>query len=164
VNWLSTNFQWVVAVIAMPIVLLLLKRWADSPKKTAGAVATQSSLPSVPLQTKIQKSLPNVQYIDTNTVSLREDMYRGLIEDGSEQNAILIRFANEARTGAQNLRARVKAVLIYRYGQKEIDIAGSWLHENSDVIDFEPDSRDIHQAIVVTPAETPPVAFSGKET
>jgi hypothetical protein len=43
-HWLSTNYQWVVAVVAMPIVLLLLKRWADSPKKTAGAAPTQAAL------------------------------------------------------------------------------------------------------------------------
>jgi hypothetical protein len=44
VHWLSTNYQWVVAVVLMPIILLLLKRWAESPKKTAGAAPTQAAL------------------------------------------------------------------------------------------------------------------------
>jgi len=35
VNWLFTNYQWIVGVVAMPIILLLLKRWVDSPKKPA---------------------------------------------------------------------------------------------------------------------------------
>ena len=43
-HWISTNYQWVVAVVAMPIILLLLKRWADSPKKTAGVAPTQAVL------------------------------------------------------------------------------------------------------------------------
>ncbi|SRR6266481_2835313 len=43
-HWISTNYQWVVAVVAMPIILLLLKRWADSPKKTAGTVPAQAAL------------------------------------------------------------------------------------------------------------------------
>jgi hypothetical protein len=44
VHWLSINYQWVVAVVAMPIILFLLKRWADSPKKTASAAPTQAAL------------------------------------------------------------------------------------------------------------------------
>lgn len=43
-HWLSTNYQWVVAVVAMPIILLLLKRWADSPKKTAGVAPTPQAV------------------------------------------------------------------------------------------------------------------------
>jgi hypothetical protein len=139
VYWLSTNYQWVVAVVAMPIILILLKRWADSPKKTGDPAPPTAHTP-LPIA-RIQKTLPNIKYIGAETVSLREDMYGGLLEDGSQQNAILIRFANEARPDAQNLGARVKAVLIYRYGQKEIDVVGNWLDEGDNVIDIEPDSR-----------------------
>jgi hypothetical protein len=45
VNWLSTNYQWIVGVVAMPIILLLLKRWADSPKK--------------PHESKVEKTFSN---------------------------------------------------------------------------------------------------------
>lgn len=90
---------------------------------------------------RTQKPLPNIQYIGAETVSLEDVIGRGLVERGSAQNAIIIRFANEATPGAQNLRARVRAVLIYRYEQKEVDVAGSWLYENSDVSDFAPDGR-----------------------
>jgi hypothetical protein len=103
--------------------------------------------PSPQPKAKIQKDLPNVLYISAGTVSITEDLHQGLIEEGAQQNAILIRFANEARPGAQNLSARVKAVLIYRYGQKEIDVTGGWLDEASEVIDLEPDSRR-HKLIV----------------
>jgi hypothetical protein len=34
VAWLFAHYEWVVAVVAMPIVLLLLKHWIDSRKKT----------------------------------------------------------------------------------------------------------------------------------
>jgi len=42
VNWLFTNYQWIVAVVAMPIILLLLRRWVDSPKKS-GQIAVGSN-------------------------------------------------------------------------------------------------------------------------
>ena len=44
-NWLSTNYQWIVGVVAMPIILLLLKLWADSPKK--------------PHESKVEKTFSN---------------------------------------------------------------------------------------------------------
>jgi len=95
-----------------------------------------------PVPHKIEEPLPNIRYVGADPVSLREDLHGcGLVEEGSRQNALIIRFANEARLDAQNLTARVKAVLIYRHGQSETDVAGSWLYENSDLSDFEPDSR-----------------------
>jgi hypothetical protein len=103
-------------------------------------VAPQPAPP--PPKAKTHKVLPNVQYIGAQTISIRQDWHnQGLVEDGSQENAIVIRFANEPRPDAQNLSARVKAVLIYRYGQKEVDVAGAWLDEASDVIDLEPDGR-----------------------
>jgi hypothetical protein len=74
-------------------------------------------------------------------------MSQGLVEAGSQQNAILLRFANEPKSAGPNLTARAKAVLIYRYNKKERDIVGSWLQEGSEVIDIEPDSRR-HKLIV----------------
>lgn len=88
-----------------------------------------------------QPTLPNVRYIGAETVSISSQMYGGLVECDSKHNAMVIRFANEARVGAKNLSARVKPVLIYRYDHNEIDIAGSWLYENGGAITFEPDSR-----------------------
>jgi hypothetical protein len=82
-----------------------------------------------------------VQFIGAETVSVRDDMSRGLIEEGSQQNAIFIRFANEPKPMAQNLTAYVKAVLIYRYGGREVDVVGGWLNEPREVIEIEPDSR-----------------------
>lgn len=32
-HWLASNYQWLVAVVVMPILVLLLKQWADSRKK-----------------------------------------------------------------------------------------------------------------------------------
>lgn len=87
------------------------------------------------------ESLPNVRYLGAETVCLQEEISRGLFEGDLSPNAFLIRFANEPRPDAQNLSARVRAVMIYRYQQKEIDIVGSWLYESSDVSEFEPDSR-----------------------
>jgi hypothetical protein len=99
--------------------------------------------PQPPALSKIEEEArPNIRFIGANPVSLQERLLGGgLVEEGSRQNALIIRFANEARPDAQNLSARAKAVLIYRYGQNEINVAGSWLNESSDVSDFQPDSR-----------------------
>jgi hypothetical protein len=43
VNWLSTNYHWVVAVVAIPVILILLKRWTGTAKKTLGAETTQAA-------------------------------------------------------------------------------------------------------------------------
>lgn len=44
-HWLSTNYQWIVAVVVMPILLILLKQWADSRKKApTPAPAPQAAL------------------------------------------------------------------------------------------------------------------------
>lgn len=44
-HWLASNYQWLVAVVVMPIILLLLKRWADSRKKTTSPLpAPQATL------------------------------------------------------------------------------------------------------------------------
>lgn len=43
-HWLSNNYQWIAAVVVMPIFLLVLKRWVDSPKPTTNAVPTQVTL------------------------------------------------------------------------------------------------------------------------
>lgn len=44
-HWLFANYQWLVAVVVMPILLLLLKQWADSRKKTpTPAPAPQTAL------------------------------------------------------------------------------------------------------------------------
>jgi hypothetical protein len=89
-----------------------------------------------------ERARPNIRYVGASPVSLQEGLLGGgLVEEDSRQNALIIRFANEAKPDAQNLSVRVKAVLIYRYGQNEIDVAGSWLHETSDESDFEPDNR-----------------------
>ena len=44
-HWLASNYQWLVAVVVMPIILLLLKQWPDSRKKTTSPVpAPQATL------------------------------------------------------------------------------------------------------------------------
>jgi|SRR6267378_329016 len=109
---------------------------------------TPTAKPAV-VPRKYVEPLPNVQYITAEPVLLQEEqMYGGgLFEADGSPNALIIRFANEVRQNAPNLTARVKAVLIYRWGQSEVDAAGSWLYEASDVSEFAPDSRR-HKLIV----------------
>ena len=46
-TWLSAHYEWVVTAVLMPIVLLVLKRWADSAKKPTGAAPAQQPALSV---------------------------------------------------------------------------------------------------------------------
>jgi hypothetical protein len=46
VNWFSANYQWVVGVVAMPIILLLLKRWTDTANKRP-VTGTMRAAPTV---------------------------------------------------------------------------------------------------------------------
>lgn len=85
--------------------------------------------------------LPNVRCVGAGLISVQTNTFGALVETGSTPNAIAIRFSNEARQDAQNLPARIKAVLIYRYAQHEIDLAGNWLGEGGDISEFSPDSR-----------------------
>lgn len=105
---------------------------ADPPTPAAKPAAT-------PL--KYVEPLPNVKCVRAEVACLQEHIGGALFEEEGQPNALLIRFANEARQNAPNLTARLKAVLIYRYGQTEVDVAGSWLSEGSDVSEFAPDSR-----------------------
>lgn len=95
----------------------------------------------LPTANSSQKLLPNLRYLGAETVGLYEEFSQGLAERDLTPNALIIRFANEARPGSRNLSARVRAILIYRYGDKEKDITGSWLSEGSDTSMFDPDSR-----------------------
>ena len=91
--------------------------------------------------------LPNVGYIGADVISLQINTLGALVENGSLQNAIAIRFSNDARQDAQNLSARIKAVLIYRIAGNEIDdVAGAWIGEG-EVAEFSPDSRR-HKLVV----------------
>jgi hypothetical protein len=112
-------------------------------KIVPGQVAAPPTTAAQPaaVKPKYVEPLPNVKYISAEVTCLREQFGGGLSEEEGKPNALLIRFANEARQDSPNLTARLKAVIIYRYGQTEIDVAGSWLSEASDVAEFAPDSR-----------------------
>jgi hypothetical protein len=113
-----------------------------NPLKIVPVAATATAQPTA-VPRKYMEPLPNVRYIGAEPVLLHEEqMYGGgLFEADGSPNALIIRFANEPRQDVPNLTARVKAVLIYRWGQNETDVAGSWLYETSDISEFSPDSR-----------------------
>ncbi len=65
-----------------------------------------------------------------------------MVESSSQPNVIVIRFANEPRQRAPNIKAYVRAVLIYSEGQRELcDLAGYWLDDGNDEAAFEADGR-----------------------
>jgi hypothetical protein len=170
VNWLVHNYQWAVAIIVMPIVGILLKRFL-SPKKeqapttgvglltnsalTAGEGGTQilgnihardihfgTAPVRVPPVQPSQSNRPtiNVQYISASVISLEETLDGVLLVQGAFQNAIAIRFANEPRPG--NIRGYVRAVLRYQQGQEELcEVSGLWLGESRNEPAFDPDGK-----------------------
>jgi len=89
-----------------------------------------------------EKPCPNISCIGANTVSL-EDIGDRLVEGSSEHNAIVIRFANDARTGVQNVGGPIKASLRYSDGENEIcGVTGCcWLDEYEDFAQFRVDGR-----------------------
>ncbi|MGA8220560.1 MAG: hypothetical protein WB780_02825 [Candidatus Acidiferrales bacterium] len=46
-NWLSAHYQWVIGVVLVPIVLIFIKHWLDSSRKTATNAVTQSPVITV---------------------------------------------------------------------------------------------------------------------
>jgi len=101
--------------------------------------------PSVPVQPKLGKPeprRPNIKYIGASTVSIEDAGRVGLVErGGSGPNAIVIRFRNEAE-GTQTVGVCVRALLIYKDGEHEIDsVKGFWLETQSNIFHCHVDDR-----------------------
>ena len=99
---------------------------------------------SAPVQPKPEKSQPrrpNIKYIGAYTVSIEDAGRFGLVERGSGPNAIVIRFRNEAE-GTQTVGVCVRALLIYKDGEHEIDsVKGFWLETQSNIFHCHVDDR-----------------------
>jgi hypothetical protein len=166
-NWLSAHLEWVIGVVLVPIVGILLKHWLGSSRKPAtGAtrfdasgsanaqilgdihardvhIGLSSPIPrtvaSAPREPR--RLFPNIECMGGETISLVDDG-RGLVEKGSARNAIVIRFANDARPGVKNVGAPVKAALRYLDGPKEVcAFTGCWLEQHRDYANFRVDGR-----------------------
>ncbi len=84
---------------------------------------------------------PNLKYIGAYTVSIQDSLGQGLIERGAHKNAIVIRFRNEAN-GDRTVGATVRALLVYKNAQQEIDsVRGFWLETQSNMYHCKVDDR-----------------------
>jgi|ERR1700722_10182035 len=90
-----------------------------------------------PLPPKAERPKANIRYIDASTIFLGDRSDEKRLE-----NAIVIRFANDARPGMRNVEVSVKATVIYFDGEKEIcAVTGYWMDENRDYARFKVDGR-----------------------
>ena len=161
-NWFTIHYEWIVAVVVMPIALLVVKRLLDgrgasskawekgAPSMPTGPVGTQivgeiharevHFSPSINAPSPVVAVAPvrpagNIQYISAGTVSVEEVIGGLLYEKGSLNNGIVIRFANEPSTG--NSKVTVRAVCRYSLGDREIcEVSGMWLSSAADVEEF----------------------------
>jgi hypothetical protein len=105
-------------------------------------IGQADAAPAPARPSKADRPKPNIQLVVAEIASL-EDLGGGsLIERGTAQNAIIIRFSNDARPGVQNVGAPVKAALIYLDGETEIrSVIGHWLGHHDDHVNFKVDGR-----------------------
>ena len=99
-HWLSSNYQWLVAVVVVPIILLLLKRWADSSKTTTKTIpatqetpSAQDSSPSnspVAAATEINQtvSAPEANVNTGQTLNAQAQAQPGRVAEGSYQRPL----------------------------------------------------------------------------
>jgi hypothetical protein len=89
-----------------------------------------------------ERPRPNIRCIGGDIVSLEESP-GGIVERGSTQNGIVIRFSNDAKPSAQNVGAPVKASLRYLDGDIELcAITGCyWIGHYEDFATFQVEGR-----------------------
>jgi hypothetical protein len=90
------------------------------------------------LAPRTESPKPNIRYIDASTYSLKDYP----LDEPAPPNALIVRFANDARPGIKNVKVSVRATLIYLDGGKEIcAVTGNWLNDERDYTQFEVNGR-----------------------
>ena len=150
-HWLATNYQWLVAVVLMPIILLLLRRWAASrtaPPQTdepAGVADGREGQDSEKGEVK-EEETAKVDFIQSRIVQLHESGYAIWCEAVSNlqsaRPAVVAEFKNKpkAEVGQRTVKAgSVTASLVYRGkgNPEELHVShGTWLDEYTHFASF----------------------------
>lgn len=176
-HWLSTNYQWLVAVVLMPIILLLLKRWVDSRKATATAPpqADESARAATGRDDGPQESekeeTAKVNFIQPRYVLLREEGYAIWHEPASNlesaKPAVVAEFKNNPKPfGQRTVEAKsVRASLVYRGrgNPEELHVSyGTWLDEYTHFASFP--SGKTHSLIIAVKSFNPFVALENRRS
>ncbi len=125
----------------MPIILLLLKRWADSPKKTAGvptqaALSAEGSAPSL-------KPKSNIKFVEAQPFEAHQGIKDNLLYKSpsglGDFRLAVVCFRNDAIVGQAVAEPELKAHIIYRdpNGNEVTDSqTGVWLGQYGEVTAF----------------------------
>lgn len=171
-NW----WEWVFSGIGASVVILFLQRWLrSSPKhkssltaqgaKVSGSpVASGSGItqtvtethhhypePPTPARTAAVRPevMPNIRIVGANNIPIHQEENEVFFQSDEDRGyvAAVVHVSNDARMGARNVGAIVKATLIYENAGRELlRVTGVWLHEVTDAVDFRVD--DSHRVIV----------------
>lgn len=143
-HWLSINYQWVVAVVAMPIILLLLKRWVDSPKKVNVNIGqpTPAMRPPEPVR-PAPSPKSNIKFVEGQSVEAHQGIDDGRLHNSpsglGDFRLAVVCFRNDAIVGQAVTEPELKAHIIYRdrNGKEVTDSqAGVWLGQYGEVTAF----------------------------
>jgi hypothetical protein len=108
---------------------------------TPKRLATGKALPTQPTPDSLKRR-PHLTCISAVIGSIDEPAPGEFIEQGSNDNAIIVRFANDSQQGEVNAGTAVKALVAYLDGQSEISgTNGYWLEDFRDYASFRVDDR-----------------------
>jgi hypothetical protein len=168
ITWIHQNYEWLTLVVAVVTTLIALIAWllpkatkneglniglkdsalSNSPI-TAGSHNTQMvghnvyiGSPAAEPKPEAPKRRPHLTCINAVVGSIHEPSPGEFIERDSNENAIIIRFANDSKQGDVNAGTAVKALVAYLDGEKEISgTNGYWLEDFRDYASFRVDDR-----------------------
>jgi hypothetical protein len=151
-HWLASNYQWLVAVVLMPIVLLLLKQWADSRNKTTNAAPqatpkTQDSQVSNAPEAVPARNEPNVrpilkiEAIKIGKIALQGDIWTNSPGSHSREplfRALLADISNVPTELEKTKTVKLKAAIRMEYGgQTRTFTPLPWLEEYTNTVFLE---------------------------
>lgn len=83
-------------------------------------IGQAAAAPPAPMSPNIQPPVPNITLTGARVVRVAQATQGVWSEDYTGEDAFIVQFTNEARSGAQNVGGLVKAQLIYCDAQREL--------------------------------------------
>lgn len=104
---------------------------------------------AVPVATRPRRPLPNMVMTGARVCRVTQ-IDHGVWTDHPNlgyNDALAVQFTNEAKRDSPNVEGLVKALIVYRSGEEEIDrITGCWLNQGADMTEFRVD--ETHNLLV----------------
>jgi hypothetical protein len=187
VNWLFAHYEWVIGVVLAPIVVVFIKHWLDSSRKTATNTVTQSpaitvsptfNLPetgrTLPVQPELP--LPNLVYAgsEQKPVYIGRWDFEGICDPHTEEQrksavmSLVLKFENRIATDrkigrAMNVIAKMRFLLLQsnKVSERAIDY-GVWLDSPCNSTSME--AGDTRELVVLCVVGDQLLTFRDKRT